>query len=141
MKLVLCPRCELNYMAETDKYCKVCMQEMYGMGQKDEVELCSICNENPVIPGKDVCLMCLKEMNNQTGRTDTDLENDRGTDALDDMEGMDSVTSMDEIIPDMEDERQGFGDGADGDLSYESVRESEEEEEDDDLTDDGTGRE
>ena len=28
MKLVKCPRCELNYITENEKYCKVCLREM-----------------------------------------------------------------------------------------------------------------
>ena len=44
MKLVKCPRCELNYITENEKYCKVCLREMKGESPKDEVELCSVCN-------------------------------------------------------------------------------------------------
>ena len=62
MKLVLCPRCELNYITGSEEYCKVCMQEMRGVRRPDDVELCSICNENPVLPGRDVCAACLREM-------------------------------------------------------------------------------
>lgn len=47
MKLVKCPRCELNYITENEKYCKVCLREMKGESPKDEVELCSVCNEAP----------------------------------------------------------------------------------------------
>ena len=25
-----CPRCELNYILDTEKYCKVCMRELRG---------------------------------------------------------------------------------------------------------------
>ena len=62
MKLVKCPRCELNYITENEKYCKVCLREMKGESPKDEVELCSVCNEAPALPGRDVCPFCLKEM-------------------------------------------------------------------------------
>ena len=51
MKLVKCPRCELNYITENEKYCKVCLREMKGEAPKDEVELCSVCNEAPALPG------------------------------------------------------------------------------------------
>ena len=30
MKLVKCPRCDLNYIREDEKYCKVCLREMKG---------------------------------------------------------------------------------------------------------------
>ena len=55
MKLVKCPRCELNYITENEKYCKVCLREMKGEAPKDEVELCSVCNEAPALPGRAQC--------------------------------------------------------------------------------------
>ena len=60
MKLVKCPRCELNYIQEGEKYCKVCMRELKGEQTQEEMELCSVCNAAPALPGKDVCLSCLK---------------------------------------------------------------------------------
>ena len=63
MALVKCPRCELNYMPENEEYCSVCKREILGERSEEPVELCSICNENPVMPGKDICLECYKEMN------------------------------------------------------------------------------
>ena len=52
MTLMKCPRCDLNYITPDQKYCKVCLREMKGEGGADEVELCSICNEAPALPGK-----------------------------------------------------------------------------------------
>ena len=70
-KYVQCPRCELNYITTPgDKYCKVCMREMKGEGGQDDVEMCSVCNENPALPGRDICLFCLKEMSG--GNTNRD---------------------------------------------------------------------
>ena len=60
MNLIKCPRCDLNYIREDEKYCKVCLREMKGEKQVDEMELCSVCNEEPCLPGKDVCLFCLR---------------------------------------------------------------------------------
>lgn len=69
-KYVQCPRCELNYITTPgDKYCKVCMREMKGEGGQDDVEMCSVCNENPALPGRDICLFCLKEMNAQAAES------------------------------------------------------------------------
>ena len=56
MQLIKCPRCDLNYIREDEKYCKVCLRELKGEKNADEVELCSICNEEPALPGRDVCL-------------------------------------------------------------------------------------
>lgn len=113
MGFVLCPRCELNYMSDKDTYCSVCMQEIRGTAPRDEVELCSICNENPVLPGKDVCAECLREMES---RDKDENQNDA--------EMEDEVQEMDEILP-MDDEDQDFGEMGDA-LSLESVREDEE---------------
>lgn len=34
MKLVLCPRCELNYMNENEKMCSVCRREVKGESEQ-----------------------------------------------------------------------------------------------------------
>ena len=39
MKLVKCPRCDLNYIQETEKYCKVCLREMKGEPAGEDFEL------------------------------------------------------------------------------------------------------
>ena len=53
MRLIKCPRCELNYITEDEGYCKVCKREMRGERQRDEIEMCTVCNEAPALPGKD----------------------------------------------------------------------------------------
>ena len=138
MTLVKCPRCDLNYITDGQKYCKVCMRELKGEDRSDEVELCSICNEEPALPGKDVCLFCLKEMNksNSTEESTPEPENVDASNIGD----MDAVSGMDEIIPEEEDEMipgQEYGE-IEHELSLEEVREDEEreadeEDEEDDL--------
>ena len=134
MNLIKCPRCDLNYIREDEKYCKVCLRELKGDNTDDEVELCSICNEEPALPGRDVCLFCLKEMNksNSSQDDDSDTEREESVDASN-IGDMDSVSGMDEIIPE-EDENissQEYGEiGAE--LSLEDVREDEEREEEED---------
>ena len=62
MALVKCPRCELNYMNDTDTMCSVCRREVRGESEQFEmIELCSECGENPVVPGQELCASCLKE--------------------------------------------------------------------------------
>ena len=125
MNLVKCPRCDLNYIREDEKYCKVCLQEMKGESRSEEIELCSICNEAPALPGKDVCLFCLKEIN-QSNSTDQDTADQNGVDASN-IGDMDSVSGMDEIIPDEEDDISGQEYGEmEQELSLEEVREDEE---------------
>ncbi|MEG2718560.1 MAG: hypothetical protein RSA55_03385, partial [Clostridia bacterium] len=95
MKLVKCPRCDLNYIQETEKLCKVCLREMKGEQISDDMELCSVCNAAPSLPGRDVCLSCLKEMN-----AGSSSDHDDETPIVDENTiGINSVSTMDEIIP------------------------------------------
>ena len=94
MGFMKCPRCELNYIREEEQYCSVCKREMKGEVHEDPFELCSICNENPVMPGKDVCLMCYKEMNQQQGLHDASVEEAETPEVNLDME---DVSEMQEI--------------------------------------------
>ncbi len=125
MNLVKCPRCDLNYILDTEKLCKVCLREMKGSHVEDELEMCSVCNEAPALPGRDVCLSCLKEMNDST--TDEDVE-ENGAVVDESALGLNSVSNMDEILPQMNDDDDDFAD-LEGDLSLESVIEDEENEE------------
>ena len=59
MQLIKCPRCDLNYIREDEKYCKVCLRELKGEKNTEEVELCSSSNEEPALPGRDVSIFCL----------------------------------------------------------------------------------
>ena len=138
MKFVLCPRCELNYITENEKYCKVCLREMKGDAPRDEIELCSVCNEAPALPGRDVCLFCLKEMSGQDNRDD-DTEQEHVDTAS--IGGMDSVSTMDEIIPEIDEDipSQEYGE-IENELSLESVREDEENEQDEDEDEDADDR-
>ena len=134
MNLVKCPRCDLNYILEGEKLCKVCQRELKGDKWGNEVELCSICNEAPALPGKDVCLFCLKEMNKSNSKPDDPAESEAGENVdTSNIGDMDSVSGMDEIIPE-DDETipsQEYGEiGAE--LSLEDVREDEEREEEED---------
>ena len=128
MKLVKCPRCELNYIQETEKFCKVCLREMKGSQAEDDMELCSVCNAAPALPGRDVCLSCLKEMSGNSG----EIGDDEGTPIVDENTiGLNSVRTMDEIIPQIHEDlsENEFAD-MEGDLSLESVIEDEENDED-----------
>ena len=123
MRLIKCPRCELNYIAPEEGYCKVCKREMKGEKQQDEIEMCTICNEAPALPGKDVCLFCLKEMNANAGHN----EDDAGEEPVDEASlGIDPVSGMDEIIPEIdEDIPQREYDEIENDLSLEEMGEDE----------------
>ena len=124
MTLTKCPRCELNYITDGEQYCKICRMEMKGEPVRDDIELCTMCGEHPVMPGKDVCIFCMKEM---SGSESGDEDDDGIVVSEDTAIGIDPLSTMDEIIPESEDEENGT-------LSLEAL--SEEEDEDDDPTDD-----
>ena len=135
MKLVKCPRCDLNYIREDEKYCKICLRELKGEADREEIELCSICNEEPALPGKDVCLFCLKEMNKSNSLPEEQEEENAEPVDTSSIGDMDSVSGMDEIIPEVEEDSdipsQEFGE-IENELSLEDVREDEERKADED---------
>lgn len=132
MGLVKCPRCELNYIQEGEGYCKICKREMKGESHHDEIELCTVCNEAPALPGKDVCLFCLKEMNANSARSDEDADVRVDETSL----GIDPVSSMDEIIPEIdEDIPEREYDEIENDLSLDEMSEEEAEDDDDEDED------
>ena len=126
MGFIKCPRCELNYIQEGEQYCSVCKREMKGEMKDDPFELCSVCNENPALPGKDLCLVGLKEMGKNPERT-PDVEG--GEDASAGAElGLEGVSMMDEITPDLSADipERELGE-IDRELSLEETAEEEEE--------------
>lgn len=124
-----CPRCELNYILAHERYCKVCMRDMKGEGAREEIEMCSMCNENPALPGRDVCLFCLKEMDDQSAAAGNEGANEGG-EPVDPrtITGMDDVSSMDEIPEITADMASGEMDIS----SLESMREEEDMDDDED---------
>jgi len=128
MGLVKCPRCELNYMLDTDKMCSVCRREVRGESEQYEmIELCSECGENPVVPGQELCAYCLKERSQHA----SDVQGDDTVVAdASNIGDIDSVSTMDEIELDLGDDMddEAF---ADGDDSF-----FDDDDDDDDLYDD-----
>lgn len=118
MGLVKCPRCELNYMLDTDKLCSVCRREVRGESETDEVvELCSECGENPVVAGQELCAACLKERASAGASEDpSDEEMANATNI-----GIDAVSSMDEIKIDIDDEDIDEEDFDDEDIEGDDV--------------------
>ena len=118
-----CPRCELNYIADSDTLCKVCLREMKGGHKRDEIEPCSICNEAPALPGKDICLGCFKELygnassgekhaasvDEELDRSNTDIiadiddDMDQSTFDEDDDDELSLETMMEDDMPEDED--------------------------------------
>ena len=114
MGLIKCPRCELNYMLDTEKMCSVCKRDVRGESEQDEmVELCSECGENPVVPGQELCAYCLKELAQRD--SDTQSEETVVTDTST-IAGIDSVSTMDEIELDLDEgmDDESFAEDDDG---------------------------
>ena len=131
MALVKCPRCELNYMNDTDKMCSVCRREVRGESEQFElVELCSECGENPVVPGQELCAYCLKEQARRDSM-DTDETIEREPTNIE----IDSVSTMDEIDLGGDIDEEGFEDGPDfsEDDDEDDDDDDEDEDEDEDL--------
>jgi len=133
MSLIKCPRCELNYMLDTDKICSVCRREVRGESEQYEmIELCSECGENPVVPGQDLCAYCLKELSQRS----SDSQQDDTVVGEAANIGIDSVSNMEEIELDL-------GDDMDDDLGDEVFDEEDkaffgdDDDEDDFDSDDG----
>ena len=114
MGLIKCPRCELNYMLDTDKMCSVCKREVRGESEQYEmVELCSECGENPVVPGQELCAYCLKELAQRDSDTQSEETVVTDTSAI---AGIDSVSTMDEIELDLDEgmDDESFAEDDDG---------------------------
>ena len=112
MALVKCPRCDLNYMNDTDEMCVVCRRELSGESERFEVlEMCSECGENPVVPGHELCASCLKELSRRSVSEDDDVIHPETSNIE-----IDSVSDMDEIELDIGDE-QPFAEDFSDDMS------------------------
>lgn len=80
-RYVLCPRCELNYIEESEEYCTVCKAELGLIDSsilipEDEVEssekLCPVCKVNYIADDEKMCFMCEKECEKQKMEEETD---------------------------------------------------------------------
>ena len=133
MGFIKCPRCELNYIEESEGFCKICKQDMQGESSPETVELCTICNERPVMPGRDICLVCYKEMNAANDAADNIDERDEPAETVDEnsIGSIDPVSSMDEIMPEISDDiPEGEYSEIENELSLDAMGEEEEEEND-----------
>ncbi|MEE1200164.1 MAG: hypothetical protein U0L09_05895 [Christensenellales bacterium] len=99
MSLIKCPRCELNYMNDTESMCSVCRREVRGEKEQFEmIEMCSECGEHPAVSGQELCVFCLKE---HTRNDEVDSEEiEPGAASIE----IDSVSTMDEIELDIDGE-------------------------------------
>lgn len=129
MPLQKCPRCELNYILDDATVCTVCYREMKGDPQRDTLlEFCSACNENPSLPGKDLCLFCQKELEKAAKTAEEGEENYESPIELD-------ASEMQEIEMDTQDIPNSELGVIDRELSLDDILAEEESDDDDPETD------
>lgn len=130
MGLKKCPRCELNYIREDEKYCDVCKRYKKGEADTDlSIANCLECGERPAVRGNDLCAICLREVRRQAAlaKLSDDLSDDielTGGD-MDDMEvplvGADDIPERElqeidrELGGDLDDEDDPFAEDEDED--------------------------
>ena len=62
MRVMKCPRCEINFIKEDEKVCSICRREIKGEAAPEvNIDMCIECGENPAAPGEDLCIFCLNE--------------------------------------------------------------------------------
>ena len=88
-----------------------------------------------MLPGRDVCLFCLREMNKSNSADDSDNGTETENVDTSTIGDMDAVSGMDEIIPDVEEDDTGAFGELGQELSLEDVREDEEKDVDEDAED------
>lgn len=85
MKIIKCPRCDINYIKEEEGFCKVCNRDMKGYAQEELPEMCIECGENIVMPGEDYCIFCFNQKNTVVlpkVKDELDEEEDNDEDSL-----------------------------------------------------------
>lgn len=69
-----CPRCNLNYIKDTDVLCKICLEEvgkaLRSNDEEEEYDICPECGEHIIKAGEEMCYQCRMEQN----KDDPDLE-------------------------------------------------------------------
>lgn len=62
MALQKCPKCEINYIRDGEKYCDVCRREMKSaFHDAEDQNLCIECGEHTALDGQELCAYCLAD--------------------------------------------------------------------------------
>ena len=115
MGLHKCPRCELNYIRDDEKYCNVCRRQMKGEADdsEDMQNICLECGENPALAGQELCGYCMSERRRRE-KMETLME--QPTPIAMDMTQLDEIDvplSSDIPSEDLQEIHKEFGDGED----------------------------
>ncbi|MDE7158418.1 MAG: hypothetical protein K2N74_02485 [Clostridiales bacterium] len=127
VRYMKCPRCELNYIdAEKQEYCDICLKELKGIADADEIEeveeevateLCPVCGENMMRPGEKMCDECRRKTDYEAEEPDPEDDDDEWRNYLDD-DGDDELDS----------EIGEIGETFEGEFDEDELEEEEEEE-------------
>lgn len=85
-KYILCPRCELNYILDTENYCDVCKAEMKIGPQlmfsanedSSEQVLCPVCKQRYISEDEEMCEQCREEQEYKREKLGDDIELEDG---------------------------------------------------------------
>lgn len=73
MKYKKCPRCDMNYVSETQNFCTICLAEMSGKSTNfDPIEwdFCPFCEKNKLKNGEEMCKKCMEKRRKNTSCDD-----------------------------------------------------------------------
>ena len=115
-KFKKCPRCELNYIEESEEFCKVCKAQMglidgSHLITDDEEEgvdkLCPICKTNYISNDEDMCIDCRREKERKE-EAEVNEENDDWREYVEDetADEPDGEISLDEFEEDEEEQQE-----------------------------------
>ena len=91
MPYIKCPRCHLNYILDTESYCKVCLVDMHKLSQEavisddfgedsEDMRLCPECNENYLEEGEELCYACRMEQMKAAAKEKMGIDQDMAFD-------------------------------------------------------------
>ena len=147
-RYILCPRCELNYILENEKYCNVCKAELGIIDksilipdeEENEERMCPICHTNILEGDEEVCFECRNKERYEKEQELPDENDDSWRDFLDED---DEVASPEELEISLElaaEEESEEDEGDDGyanpdDLDYGSKKKNDPDDDFDDEFD------
>ena len=97
-----CPRCNLNYIRDTDVLCGICRKEVgkaLRSKEEEEYDICPECGEHIIKAGEEMCYQCRKEKEKE----DPDTEESRD-DHWDDFSEEEEDRIFEEEDPDLEED-------------------------------------
>ena len=112
-----CPKCDLNYIRDDEKLCKVCMRSYSESvdDQDDAIVYCIECGDRPAVAGLELCSQCRKDKQKIQMLSSGEIASHQiDSIVLSDVEIDDLEIPLDDALPDGEiDEEDLFDDDSD----------------------------